>query len=137
MEPILRGEDPVLSDDRGVVEIHGEEHPGTHSALVSEEVWYRLEKDRASKARTRSGGKGRPVKGAHLMTNGLLRCAHCQSAMLPRSDHGTYICDGRGKNGPESCPQTPVPRAAVDDAVFRQFETQAIDLGAMAQELAG
>lgn len=127
---------------RGAVVIHGREHQGTHEALVSAEVWHRLQADRATKARSHSGGRGRPVKSSHLLTNGLLRCAHCGGAMLPRSGYGKdskhggwYLCSTRMTNGPAACPQTNVPRKAIDEAIFRQFESRALDLGAMAADL--
>jgi hypothetical protein len=46
-----------------------------------------------------------------------------------------YLCHGRLKFGPESCPQLPIPRATLDTAVFRYFESAALDMEAMRAEL--
>jgi site-specific DNA recombinase len=120
----------------GRVVINGEEHAGIHEPLVSAEVWDRAVKLRAATARTKGKGRGRPSSGSHLFTRSLrLTCAHCGEAMIPRSDSDRYLCHGRQKRGPDSCPMTPIPRAELDGAVFRYFESVALDVDAMRDEL--
>lgn len=121
---------------RGAVEINGEEFEGAHDAIVSREVWEAVAKLREATARTTGKGRGRPSSGSHLFTRALqLRCAHCGEAMIPRTDGDTYKCFGREKHGPDSCPMTPVPREAIDSAVFDYFEAVGLDLEGMRDQL--
>lgn len=129
---------------RGAVEVNGQEYEGTQEALIDMETWEKVAKLRAATARTTGKGRGRPSSGSHLFTSGLrLECAHCDDALIPRTNrdkrsgktYETYECFGRHKNGTDSCPMTPVPRTAVDGAVFDYFESVALDLEAMREQL--
>jgi hypothetical protein len=52
----------------------------------------------------------------------MLRCGHCGHAMVPRSGAPErYICRGRVEQGPDYCPQTPIPRASLDTTAFEYF----------------
>src|SRR4029077_19020764 len=124
--------------------INSGDYEGTHEPLVSAEAWGRTVKLREATARTKGKGRGRPSSGSHLFTRALrLTCAHCGEAMIPRTNrdrrvgksYEVYLCHGRIKHGADSCPMTPVPRAGIDSAVFSYFETVALDLDAMRDEL--
>jgi site-specific DNA recombinase len=130
----------------GRVVVNGEDHEGAHQPLVSVEVWDRAVKLREATARTTGKGRGRPSSGSHLFTRSLrLTCIHCGEAMIPRTNrdrrvdrsYEVYLCHGRIKHGIDSCPMLPVPRAAVDEAVFDYFAAVALDLDAMRDELRG
>jgi len=122
---------------RGMVRYHGELFVGQHEAIVSDELWFTVEALRKT-ARRRGHAGGRPPKGSHLLTNGLLRCS-CGEALRPRTEqkrYGTweaYLCAGR-HSGRTTCTLPAISRADVDRAVWTYFETVALDYGAMVRE---
>jgi hypothetical protein len=110
---------------------------GRHPAIVSTELWDSVERRRIAEARLPGKGRGRPPKAGHLFRRGILRCQHCGSAMVPRSEgRGTYYCLGRKERGTHYCPQSPIDRAWLDGAVFDHFLRAYVDLDASARELA-
>jgi DNA invertase Pin-like site-specific DNA recombinase/predicted RNA-binding Zn-ribbon protein involved in translation (DUF1610 family) len=128
----------------GRVAIHGQEYEASHTPLVSAETWERAHKLLAATARTKGRGRGRPSSGSHLFTRDLrLTCGHCGESMIPRTNrdrragktYEVYKCFGRDNHGPESCPMLPIPRVELDSAVFDYFESVALDLDAMREEL--
>lgn len=129
---ILRNETYI-----GAVRLKGETYPGLHEPLIDREVWERVVA--AREANRRGGGPWRQPSGPHLFTRGLLNCAHCGHTMSPRTDHGreTYICRGRLRHGRDFCPQTPIPRSVIDEAVFAYFREVGLDLEATKRQLAG
>lgn len=115
----------------GRVRLHGKVYPGLHEALVEPELFDRLEAARAGAKAAGHAGRGRPPKGRHLFTKGLLRCAHCGYAMAPRTatdGSESYVCLGRVQNGAEFCPMRQVPRAALDTAALHYFGHLALDV---------
>jgi site-specific DNA recombinase len=127
---------------RGSVVFNGEEHPGEHEPIVSDDLWRQAEARRARTTRTPNGGPiaGRPPAGRHLFTRGLLRCGHCGSAMGTRTAVGRdryerYVCLGRLNHGTDHCPQTLIPREAIDKAALAYFEAVALDVEATKREV--
>lgn len=115
----------------------GQEFDGAHDAIISVDTWESAQALAAAMSTQAARGRGRPVKGSHLFTQGLLRCAHCGYAMAPRTDSGRehYICMGRTDNGPEFCPQSQIPRALLDSASFEYFKAVALDVDVAQREL--
>jgi site-specific DNA recombinase len=106
------GHNPVYV---GKVRLNDVVYDGQHEAIVPMDLWDRVQALRGDK-------RGRRPAGTHLFTKGLLRCAHCGSGMVPRSDSDTYRCSGRHEHGPDFCPQIPIPRESVDQSALRYFE---------------
>jgi hypothetical protein len=95
---------------------NGEVLDGTHRALIDAETWGKVE--RAEHATLGPADGGRRTRSEHLLTNGLLVCGRCGSAMFPRSrtrENPRYVCGGRVQHGPDYCSQPSVLRNAVDE----------------------
>jgi len=113
--------------------------PGEHEPIVSPELWHAAEAMRMRALRHRNRGGGQRPKGSHLLTGGLLHCS-CGAAMRARTQpkqHGAweaYLCGGR-HSGQTVCTMRPLGRAEVDRAVWRYFETVALDVDAMRREV--
>jgi len=127
---------------RGQVRLHGEAHPGHHQALVSAELWERVAELLEASARTPSKGRGRPPKGNHLFTRGLLRCGQCGGSMYPitqprrtEGSYEVYACYRR-KQDAAACDQPIIPRERVDGAVFDYFAREGLDVEATRARLA-
>ncbi len=124
---------------KGFLNFNSDVIPGVHEPLVSAELWDRVETLRLAGTRSRKGGPGRTPAGRHLFTRGLLRCAHCGSAMQPRTykseGREEYRCAGRSDFGIDYCPQTPIPRDQIDLAALDYFREVGLDLDAMRNEL--
>lgn len=108
---------------------------GQHAAIIDPEMWLQVQ---ALLDARPSRGRGRPPKGLHLFRAGLLRCAKCGEAMVPRTNGGyqLYYCNGRQKLGKEFCDTRSIRRAAVDGAVFRYFEQVGLDIEATREQVA-
>lgn len=126
----------------GRVRLNGEEHPGKHEPLIDEATWEAATRRRELLARSRGQGRGRPPKGQHLFTHGHLRCMSCGEPMIPRTNpnrksapYEAYYCYGRTRHGTAFCDQQPVPRAAVDTAVFDYFASVGLDVEATRAQL--
>jgi site-specific DNA recombinase len=123
----------------GQVESNGEVYNGKHEAIVSTELWDRVQTLRAANKRGRGGSSaGRKPKQPYLFTKGLLRCAHCGAAMNPHtttSGHESYNCNTRKSTKADACEMRNVPRKQLDEAVFGYFEKVCVDIEATKQEL--
>jgi site-specific DNA recombinase len=124
---------------RGLVHYKDELFSGNHEAIVSHELWGEVERVRAEASRHGSPtAGGRPPKGRHLLTGGVLRCA-CGAAMRARTqrkDYGSwqaYLCEGR-HSGQTTCTMSAVSREDVDNAVWAYFENVGIDYEATVRE---
>ncbi|MEK6250428.1 MAG: recombinase family protein [Actinomycetota bacterium] len=119
---------------RGAIPWGDEEFDGIHEAIIKPALWRKVEAGRKANARTEKGGPGRLPAGPQIFNHGLLRCAHCGEAMMPRSDKRDdrfdYRCAGREKNGVDFCPQKPIPAAPLDAATFAYFREVGLDLEA-------
>jgi len=125
---------------RGMVRNGSDLFPGEHESIVSDELWHTVESMRAAATRHKGRGGGRPPAGSHLLTGGLLRCS-CGAAMRARTNQKAngpweaYLCSGR-QSGETRCTVAAIARAEVDTAVWRYFETVALDIEAMRREFA-
>jgi site-specific DNA recombinase len=124
---------------RGSIKHAGEVYPGAHKAIVTEEMWNQADAIRSSKTRSRGG---RWPRGSHLLTHGLGKCGTCGWTLVPRTDpgrrgasHQTYRCDGRYRNGPDFCPQPPIDRQVIDEAMLGELNETYLDLDATRQRL--
>jgi site-specific DNA recombinase len=109
----------------GQVRYQDEVHPGEHAALVTTEVFQRVQA-----LLHRNGRRGvtavRSRSGALL--RGLVRCAACDRAMVPA--HATrnggkcyryYVCSAAQKRGWDRCPSKSVPAEILEAAVVEQI----------------
>lgn len=123
---------------RGMVRYGADVFPGRHEAIVSDELWRQVETLRAAAFRGGERAGGRPPKGNHLLTGGLLRCS-CGAAMRARTkpkSYGTweaYLCNGR-HSGTTTCTMPALSREEIDRAVWYYFETVGLDYDAMVRE---
>jgi site-specific DNA recombinase len=125
----------------GRLDREGELIAGTHPPLIDDETWSKVEQARGRHRRT----GGRRSRSNHLLTNGLLRCGRCGSALLPRSrsdERPRYVCAGRVQHGPDYCSQPSLLREAVDHPLREAlgggyFEDVEATLGRWRQARAG
>jgi site-specific DNA recombinase len=123
---------------RGMVRHGADLFAGRHQTIISDELWREVETLRAAAVQHGEHGGGRPPKGNHLLTGGLLRCS-CGAAMRARTQpktYGTweaYLCNGR-HSGSTSCTMPALPREEIDRAVWHYFETVGLDYDAMVRE---
>lgn len=121
---------------KGYIRHAGASFEGQHDAIVPEEQWERVQAMLDARARTRGHTGGRWPKGPHLFTKGLLRCGICGSALIPTTKpthtpgklYEVYECFGRKRNGVSFCRQTPIRRAAIDEAMFGELQRVYLDL---------
>lgn len=118
----------------GQVTFLGEPVDGVHKPIIKQELWDRTAKRLAAR---QSRGRGRPSKGNHLFTGGMLRCGSCGEAMVPRTLRGGefYYCRGRAELGQAFCSVKTIPRAAVDEAVLDYFTRVGLDLEATKRQV--
>jgi site-specific DNA recombinase len=118
----------------GLVPYKGERLPGTHEPLVDQRTWERT----VALLNARTTRRGRPPKGRHLFTGGMLRCGQCGEAMVPRTlDAGRelYYCAGRAQQGKEYCSVKPIDRGLLDGAVFDYFAQVGLDVAATQEQV--
>ena len=118
----------------GQIESNGTVHDGKHLAIVSAELFERVQKLRAANRRDSGGqARGRHPKAAYLFTKGLLRCAHCGEAMTYNAK--SYVCASRKQRGTGECIQANIPQKLLDSAVFEFFKAERFDAGATREAL--
>ena len=106
----------------GLVRSEGELIAGGHDAILDMETWTKAVELREGRVTYEGRPKGRRAVGAHLLTEGLLRC-HCGAPMTPetrRSDgheYQTYRCS-RGKTHPGDCEQRTIRRERANSAIY-------------------
>jgi site-specific DNA recombinase len=120
----------------GKVALHDDVLPGSHEAIVDDELWARVQTVRAGGSRRKGG---RHADGAHLLVRGILRCP-CGSAMLPRKarpgvERERYVCRGRIEHGSDFCSQPSIRREAIDGPLLATLLDSYIDLDATRQRI--
>jgi DNA invertase Pin-like site-specific DNA recombinase len=120
----------------GRIRHKGETFPARHQSLVDPDTYDRV---MSLLADTPRRARGRPPKGDHLFRGGMLRCAECGEAMVPRTrdDWSYYYCNGHSKLGSSFCTMQSVGRAAVDSAVYAYFEQVGLDAEATRTAVSG
>jgi DNA invertase Pin-like site-specific DNA recombinase len=105
--------------------------PTQAPAIISLELFKQVEVLRIAGRKSEGGPRGRQTSGRHLLVNGFLRCGQCGGSMIPRtgsqklspegkpwgSRYERYLCASHLADQ-ASCPQTPVKRAVIDDAIL-------------------
>jgi len=108
---------------------------GNHDPIIDVELWRKTEQLRESSKRSK---RGRAPTANHLLSGGMLRCGRCGGAMYastrPARDDGVtweaYTCSTRHQKGLDACPQSPVKRQPIDEAVWSFFANVGLDLEA-------
>jgi site-specific DNA recombinase len=109
----------------GQVRYQDEVHPGEHPALVTAEVFQRVQA-----LLSRNGRRGRtPVRSQHAaLLRGLVRCVSCGCAMVPAHTarnggkrYGYYVCSAAQKQGWDTCPSKSVSAAILEAVVVEQI----------------
>jgi recombinase/recombinase-like zinc beta ribbon protein len=121
----------------------GEVFAAKHEPIIDEATFQAVQELRASVARTKGGGRGRPSSGTHLFTRGMLRCGRCGAAMVPRTirprskngkPYEAYLCETRIRDK-EACDQTPIARQPLDDDGRAYFANIVLDVDAALAQL--
>jgi site-specific DNA recombinase len=120
----------------GQVRYQNQLYPGEQSAIVSPEIWQRVQDLlQNNHSRVRGGIENR--SGALLQ--GLLYCTSCRCAMTPTScrrngkRYRYYLCCGAHRRGCQSCPAQSIPAEAIEEAVLEQIQHQAPDVDVRCQ----
>ncbi len=117
----------------GRVRLRGEERQGVHEPIIDLETWNKVQALLAAQFTPKGKGRGRKPRGQHLFIRGLLRCADCGEAIVPRTQGDSYLCNGRQVHG---CEMPWVSRKDIDQAVYAYFEQVALDVEATRRTLA-
>jgi site-specific DNA recombinase len=101
----------------------GQSYPGEHAPIVDRATWDRVHEVLASNARRR-GNEARARTPAPL--RGLMRCAHCSSAMTPTHTrrrgrlYRYYVCLGASRRGHDTCPVPSIAASEIEGLVLEQ-----------------
>jgi site-specific DNA recombinase len=129
-KPVSLSQFYMILNDRyymGVIEYDGEEYAGRHEALVSPELF-----DRVQRVLALRGGGGTRQRTHNHFLKGLLWCGRCGRRMIimrGKGQGGTYfyfICRGRQSH---SCTQPYLRVEAVEAAVERHYVTVTLSEG--------
>ena len=121
--------------------------PTQAPAIVSLDLFKQVEALRIAARKSQGGPRGRMTRGRHLLVNGHLRCGRCGATMVPRTNspkkapsgklwgksYEIYLCSTRMADK-DACPQTPVKRAVIDDALVNYLLAVAIDFESTKQQ---
>ena len=108
----------------GEVQHKGQRYPGEHDAIVDRATWDRVRSILARNCQVR-GNRTRARTEALL--RGLIRCAHCDSAMGPTftkrrgKTYRSYLCVKAAKRGAKTCPVRRVSAGEIEGAVIGQL----------------
>ena len=124
----------------GRITYKDEIHNGEHAAIVSTEVWQRVQS--VLRRNGRSGGA--PVRNKFgALLKGLLRCVPCNCAMSPT--HSTrngnkryryYVCTNAQKRGWHNCPSKSIPAPEIERFVVDQIKRIGQDPALLGQTIA-
>lgn len=110
----------------GRIKYKDEVHDGEQEAIVSTELWQRVQLLLGQNGRT-GGAAVRNKFGALL--KGILRCVPCGCAMSPThsTKNGTkryryYVCTGAQKRGWHTCPSKSIPAGEIERFVVEQIK---------------
>jgi site-specific DNA recombinase len=110
----------------GRVRYKKEVHPGEHEAIISDDLWQRVQGKLEHNGRT-GGAMIRNKFGAIL--KGLLRCVPCKCLMTPTHStrDGTkryryYVCTSAQKRGWHSCPSKSIPAGEIEHFVVERIK---------------
>jgi len=110
----------------GKIKYKDETHKGEHEAIVSNDLWQRVQVLLGRNGRT-GGTSVRNKFGALL--KGILRCVPCDCAMTPShsTKDGTkryryYVCTSAQKRGWHNCPSKSIPAGEIEQFVVDQIK---------------
>src|ERR1043166_3899144 len=110
----------------GKVRYKQEVHPGEHEAIVSADLWDRVQ--RTFRSNGRSGGMHCRNKYGALL-KGLLSCGPCKMAMSHSYTiksggrcYRYYVCGAAQKQGWDACPSKSIPAQEIEDFVVQQIK---------------
>jgi site-specific DNA recombinase len=112
----------------GLVRFREQTFPGVHEPILDRATWDEAQALRRSRRASENGGRGRPPKGSHLLSGGLLRCGRCGRAMTAKTNTNGwehYRCSRRHVYG--DCDMPSISRVQVDGAILRHFEAAVYD----------
>jgi DNA invertase Pin-like site-specific DNA recombinase len=101
----------------------GKSHPGEHKPIIDRATWDRVHEVLTTNAKRR-GNEARARTPAPL--RGLMRCAHCSSAMTPSQTrrrgrlYRYYVCLGASRRGHDTCPVRSIAASEVEGLVLGQ-----------------
>lgn len=117
----------------GKAESQGEIFAGEQPAIVSWEIWDKVQ--RLLKQNSRNGGASAKNSGSALL-KGLLHCSACDCAMSPTASsvrggrrYRYYVCCGAQKRGWDKCPSKSIPAAEIEKFVVEQIRSIGQDPG--------
>jgi hypothetical protein len=107
----------------GKVKYKKEVHPGEHQAIISPDLWQRVQE------LLRQKGPGTTARTeSHALLKGILRCRPCGFAMTPTfaakkggNRYRLYACVNALKRGRQVCPSRYVPALAIESVVIAQI----------------
>ena len=108
----------------GKVKYRDELFNGEHEAIIEESV-FKTTARRLRQNRLGGGEKSRGRQGALL--RGVLRCKHCDRAMVHNSStkrnrrYRYYVCSGAKKRGHKSCPSPSIPADQIETFVVNEI----------------
>jgi site-specific DNA recombinase len=109
----------------GKVKHHDDIYEGEHQAIVSEEIWNRVQETLAENRRT--GGSSARKKHGSLLSE-ILVCGACGTPMIhsftrrKNKSYRYYICQTAHKNGRHACPTKNLPAAEIEKFVFERIK---------------
>jgi site-specific DNA recombinase len=110
----------------GKTEYKGEIYEGEHPAIVSEDVWQRVQNLLRENRRT----GGRDVRNKYgALLKGMLYCEACNAAMIHSyTNKGVkryryYVCSHAQKNGWDTCPTKSLPAAEMERIVIQSIRS--------------
>ncbi|MCL4209632.1 MAG: recombinase family protein [Phycisphaeraceae bacterium] len=110
----------------GLVRHHDQVFDGEHEAIISKDVWDRVQLRLEQQRRSGGGHVARNTSGALL--KGLVQCAHCGGAMAHSfTTRGTtryryYTCLAAQKRGWQACPTKSVPAGDLERFVVQEIK---------------
>ena len=111
----------------GKLRYKDEVHDGEHDAIISTDLWQRVQSVLSRNGRT-GGSAVRNKFGALL--KGILHCSACDSAMSPShsTKNGTkryryYVCTTAQKRGWHNCPSKSIPAGEIEQFVVKQLRS--------------
>ena len=99
-------------------------YPGEHEAIISRQVWERVHAILAKNAHVRANHTRAKT---HALLRGVIRCAHCDAAMLPTFSarrgkrYRYYLCGRASKQGHDACPTRTLAAGEIEGVVVEQL----------------
>jgi len=110
----------------GSVRHKGDAYPGKHQAIVSDELFERVNKLLDKNKNTRTNYK--EEQKHNFLLRGLLKCGRCESSMYPKTSGGRsnlyfyYRCSKNDFRLDDRCVTGYVPAEDIEDAVVREIK---------------